>query len=238
MLVQGGIAGLLSGRSGSVVFARNRGGAYARDFTSPTDPGTARQLLLRSALGSANEEWRNLSATDRTVWENYGKTVTKRNRFGESKHVTGRAHFVAWFLAFTGGLDFEPTSFPLPTDLITPARPIIKINQILVNAPGNLFIFTSFTQLDPWGDVSPPDQIIFYGSPPLPLVRNFWKQNFPSHDSIGFSSETINPHTANWVITGGWDQAGGQKIFMKFRFIRRDGRISSFTYADGISVSV
>lgn len=235
MLIKGGIATHFSGRSGDVVFAHNRGGIYARDFTSPTDPETARQLLMRGALASANQEWRDYTPEERTVWDNYAKKVTVNNRFGEARHTTGRSHFVGWFLAFTGATNAEPVAFPTPTRLHSPAPPLLTFVSYTaqVDTTMDIFLQTGFT--DPTDDAGALVKIVCYLSPPLAVTRNFWKQEFPDYDSINRVAGAPGNVNLQMSSSAGWDPAGGEKAFIKFRYIRDDGRLSAFVYDNGIT---
>ena len=238
MLIKSGIVTHLSGRSGSQVFAHNRSGQYARDFTSPIDPESARQLLLRGALGSANAEWRDLSQSDRSVWNNYGNSVKVLNRFGDPHNITGRAHFIAWFVAFTAATDAVPISFPVPTHLTLPSSPFLLDAQIAIDGLGEARWDGTMKQIDHSTDAGHDQICACYTSGPLDITRNFWKQDFPyhhGHEYVGGVSEIVQ---FAFDISLGWDIAGDEKCFFKARFIREDGRLSAFSYSNSITEPV
>lgn len=229
-LAQGGIVGALSGRLGDVVYAHSRDGLVVRQFTQPTDPGTARQVLMRDALQSANTEWASLSLSDRSVWMNYGNVVKVANRFGVRRLITGREHFIGWFLAVTGATDAEPDVMTTPRLLTTPATPLGNSVDVAITEAGQAFFNPASKTLDPWPEPPNVDLFVGYLSPPLPLTRNFWKQSFPAHTSNTYVNDSIKI-VQTWGLTSfGWDPAGGERAFWKLRFIRNDGRLSPWVY--------
>jgi len=237
MLIKGGLITGLSGRSGAVVYAHGRGGTYSRDFVTPTNPDTARQQLIRGALTGANQEWRDYSSEERSIWDNYAKKVPKNNRFGEKRFATGRAHFIAWYLAFTGATGAEPVTFPTPTRLHSPAPPLLTFVSYTaqVDTTMDIFLQTRFT--DPTDDAGALVKIVCYLSPPLAATRNFWKQEFPDFGSINRAAGAPGSVNLQMSSSAGWDAAGGERAFIKFRYIRDDGRLSAFVYDNNLTVT-
>lgn len=85
----------ISGSIGGTVFARNRSGNYARARTVPTNPQTARQVAVRSALAELSARWSDtLTAVQRTAWGLYGDSVLVNNRIGSKIHLTGYNHYI------------------------------------------------------------------------------------------------------------------------------------------------
>lgn len=235
-VILGSVIGTISGRLDDVVYARTRDGLIARVFTPPTDPGSTRQLLMRDAMQSVNTEWANLSATDRVTWENYGKTVTSKDRFGAPRHRSGRDHFIAWFLAFTGATNAEPVTMVVPASLLTPTTVLRNQVAFYVDVGGNMNYDGSVEWTAGASWPSGTNYCVSYISPELPLTRNFWKQSFPSFGYISFAGAPANPIPLFFSMGGGFDPAAGKRLFHKTRFITADGRLSPFFYHSNISL--
>lgn len=91
----GPIVSNVSGKVGGVVFSRNRGGAYAKTFTVPTQPNTPRQIAARGALALAARRWvSTITNAQRETWENYAASTPVINRLGDERFLTGQQFFV------------------------------------------------------------------------------------------------------------------------------------------------
>lgn len=74
-ILGGGVFGEMRGKLGSMVFARNRGGAYARQFAKPIDPATIAQLAARNNFGSASSNYHSLDPSTKSLWQNFANSV-------------------------------------------------------------------------------------------------------------------------------------------------------------------
>jgi len=74
-ILGGGLFGEMRGKLGSLVFARNRAGAYARGYAKPVDPATIAQLSARNAFGTASSNYHSLSDTNKALWANFATNV-------------------------------------------------------------------------------------------------------------------------------------------------------------------
>lgn len=84
-----------SGSIGGTTFSHNRGGLYTRTRTIPTDPITARQVLMRSSFGTLANVWSSvLTPAQREIWELYAASVTVLNVFGDSINLTGQQMYI------------------------------------------------------------------------------------------------------------------------------------------------
>jgi hypothetical protein len=187
-------------------------------------------------MSSASDTWALSISTFRSTWDVYGKSVTVTNRLGDPRHITGRAHFIAWFLAYTGAHNAEPVAFPVPASLSIPATPLITNLTAEIAGDTSLAWLGDHSQIDPWGDPDPEDRLSTYTSPPLADTRNFWKQYWAGYGSDDFPSNNDTP--TPFIIGGGngFDVAGGEAAFVKLHYIRRDCRLSPFVYYRVITV--
>lgn len=88
------VAGI-RGALGGVVFARNRGGNFARNNTYPIDPATPAQVEARTRLANLQTYWANsLDAGERTAWTDLADATTFINALGEEYRPTGLNLFI------------------------------------------------------------------------------------------------------------------------------------------------
>lgn len=86
----GGGVSAISGKIGGTVYARNRGGAYARNWAKPTNTPTTKQSANRVAFGNISKGWAALTPAEQDGWNTLASTVTRMNRLGDSYTPTGR----------------------------------------------------------------------------------------------------------------------------------------------------
>lgn len=86
----GSVVAGIRGALGGVVYARNRGGNFARNNTYPVDPSTAAQVTARARLASLQTEWQQeLTTAQRTTWNDLADATTFVNALGEEYKPTG-----------------------------------------------------------------------------------------------------------------------------------------------------
>ncbi len=83
-----------SGSVGGTVFSRNKGGAYMRNRSIPTDPSTSAQLSRRAILSSQSQAWADLTDAQRANWANYATQNPVTNALGHSILLSGHQAFV------------------------------------------------------------------------------------------------------------------------------------------------
>jgi hypothetical protein len=75
-IIKGGSPlGELSGKMGGLVFSRNKGGAYVRQYVIPVNPNTVAQVNARAAFGSSAANWHNFNANEKARWQNYAEGI-------------------------------------------------------------------------------------------------------------------------------------------------------------------
>jgi len=94
MLIRMGMGTQMSGSVGGVVASRNKGGAYLRARSVPTNPSSNRQQFVRSVFGSNAQAWQALTAAQRTGWNDYAAATPVVNALGESIYLSGFNQFV------------------------------------------------------------------------------------------------------------------------------------------------
>lgn len=95
MLYLSPLVSAASGRLGSLIASRNRGGAYFRTMGNPNpSPETLPQLWQRTALGVVHDVWSGLSESERRGWGEFAAGMKRVNRLGRRRPVSGYAEFV------------------------------------------------------------------------------------------------------------------------------------------------
>ena len=94
LIVPGTGIGQASGKVGSIVFSRNRGGAYVRARSMPTQPGGQHQLKIRDAVEAASQQWRELTDNARQAWRTWADNRPVPNRVGQMIRLQGNAAYV------------------------------------------------------------------------------------------------------------------------------------------------
>ena len=90
----GGGVSAISGKMGGTVYARNKGGAYTRNFVKPTNPATVYQEEARDRLTQYSNEWRTMTDAQRLAWNNWADANPILDRLGAAKLLTGAQAYV------------------------------------------------------------------------------------------------------------------------------------------------
>lgn len=115
----GNMAQNVSGSIGGTTFGRNKGGAYARQKSSPVQPRTERQLTVRANLSLVSQAWRNLTAALRAEWETYAQAHPVVDVFGQALKLSGMSAFCKIAAdCLNLGLDQPTAPPPDPTEVI------------------------------------------------------------------------------------------------------------------------
>jgi hypothetical protein len=220
MLINSPLVGAGSGSLGGLTMSHNRGGQYLRKRVVPTNPGTSRQQVVRSLLGTLASRWGNvLTAAQRDAWDLYGSSVAFINAIGETIFLTGQQQYlrsnVPRLQASMAVVDDGPTDFTLPT--LTP--PTISDVDAGVQE-----IEVAFNDGDAWASEDGAGLIFLQGKP-LSAGRSFFKG--PYRFALNILGDSVAPPTSPQSITAlPYAVASGQLQWLQARVSRADGRLS------------
>jgi len=220
----------MSGKLGGTIFAHNRAGQYARNWSVPTDPASDQQLAMREGMRTLVTDWiETLTDHQRTEWATYGANVPVLNRLGDPINLTGQQWYIANNSARRqadpvqlprvddGPVNFDRGEYTAPTvDSWTPATPSVDL---------------AFTVGDDWVDEDGSAMLVYASRPQNPTV-NFFKG--PYRLAGGIYGDSITPETSPATILLPFPVAVGQKVFFRALVTRADGRLSSDTRFSGI----
>lgn len=91
----GAVVSEIAGSLDGVVYSHNRNGRYVRARVKPTNPRSVKQTVVRGGFASLSQQWRTLTAAQRTAWASLGAQMTQTNRLGEATTLTGNQAFIS-----------------------------------------------------------------------------------------------------------------------------------------------
>ena len=215
----------MSGSIAGNTYARNRYGNYARARTKPTNPNIAKQVLVRSVMQNLTTRWaQTLSSAQRAAWNLYGTNVAMLNKLGETIKLSGFNHYIRsnhWFDRMSRTLvDDGPTTFELPATDPSMSISISEATQLVT---------MTFDDSQAWCSEDDAMLVILQSQPQNPQ-RNFFNGPWTGRSAkVGAAGVPVVSPLDYASITVATE---GQRIWVKFRILRADGRLSQPFYAD------
>jgi len=209
----------MSGSIAGNTFARNRFGNYVRARTKPINPNTAKQILVRSVIADLSARWaQTLSAGQRAAWNLYADSVAMKNKLGETVYLSGYNHYMrsnAWFARMGRTLvDDGPVVFELPEQDATMSISVSEATQTVT---------CTFDDTKPWCSEDDAMLVILQSQGQNPQ-RNFFNGPWTGRSAkVGASGVPVTSPQDYASITVVSEL---QRVFVKFRILRADGRLS------------
>ena len=217
-----------SGSIGGTVFSRNRFGAYIRARSVPVNPNTARQVVARNAARSISIAWQTvLTQAQRDAWNVYAANVSWTNKLGDTVNLTGLNHYLrSNSLRVQNGIarvDAAPVIFTLATAELALAVTASEATQDLTidGDAGAAWV----GEADAW---------------------QFYSMGLPQNGGIAFFG---GPYRSVTAIPGAgpppfpatpaavFPFAEGQRLWVRSRIARGDGRLSEFAEVNFLAVA-
>lgn len=222
VILGGGVAAA-SGSVGGTVFSRNAAGPYMRNRSIPVNPASAFQVVVRNLMAQLTSAWvETLSDTERSLWETYAENVQLPGPLGNDRNVGALAMYVR---SNVPRLQADPVNLPR------------------VDAGPGIFDLGTFTNPDP-ADYDPVGQdfdlafdatdawaneddaaMLVYASPPQNKTVNYY--NGPYRFAGVILGDGTTPPTSPATISLPFTVLGDQRVFVRARVTRADGRLSS-----------
>lgn len=208
-----------SGSIGATVYSHNRFGPYIRARSVPVNPNTARQVAVRNAVRSIAIAWQNtLSQAQRDAWNLYALNVSWQNRLGDTVALTGLNQYIRSntprVMNTIARVDAAPTIFTLATAELALAATASEATQdITIDGDGAA---AWVGEADAW-------QFFFMGAPQnsgIAFFRGPYRQLT--------ATPGAGPPPFPVVIAGAFPFAEGQRLWVRSRISRGDGRLSEF----------
>lgn len=208
-----------SGSIGSTTYSHNRFGQYMRSRSTPVNPNTDRQVAARNAVRSITIAWQNtLTQAQRDAWDVYAANVSWLNKFGDTVHLTGLNHFIRSNAVLVQNgiarVDIAPVIFNLATaeGALTATASEATQDITIDGDPGGAWI-------------GEPGAWQFYS---MGLPQNGGISFFDSPWRILRATPGAGPPPFPVVAPGVFPFAEGQRIWIRSRIARGDGRLSQF----------
>jgi hypothetical protein len=208
-----------SGSIGGTVWSHNRSGVYIRNRSIPVNPNTDRQVGVRNAVRSIAIAWETvLTQVQRDAWDVYAANVSWQNSLGQTITLTGLNHFIRSntprVMNGIARVDAAPVIFDIAAAEGALAATASEATQDLTidGDPAGLWI----GEADAW-------QFFSMGIPQNGSRKFF---NGPWRQLTAVPGAGPPPFPV--VIATAYPLAEGQRIWVRSRIARGDGRLSEF----------
>lgn len=221
----------MSGSTGALVASHNRGGAYFRTRTIPTNPNTMRQQAVRSAFGTLVQYWTStLSAAQRALWADYASNTPVIDALGYSINLTGQNMFIRTNTpAVQAGIAIIEDA---PTTYNT-GEPPTSMDQLTDDVANRIGIDSGGTAYDTLvhlaGGASSAGNLLLYLGATLNPTRNYYKGPYQLVSATSFMAAASTVSVTTTFATA--ENANGNPVDGQIRGIRArclfsDGRLS------------
>ena len=208
-----------SGGQGGIVYAHNKGGPYTRARSIPTNPNTSRQIAVRTAVRNLAISWETtLTQAQRDAWDVYAANVSWTNRLGMSINLTGLNHYIrcntprriSGIAAILGAPAIQDIGDAEPA-LAATASAATQDLTISGEDPNDWI-----GEADAW-------QVYYMGLP-----QNASRKFFGGPYRLLTIVPGAGPPPFPIVIAASYVFQEGQRIWVRSRILRGDGRLSEF----------
>lgn len=220
MKIKSALVTQMSGSVGGITGAHNQGGLYFRARSIPVNTNTVQQQAVRATLATLTSRWNDtLTPLQRDQWANYSSNVPIVDRLGEARPIGGIAQYirsnVPRLQAGLDRIDTGPTTFNLGS--FTPVTFTASLGDT-----DNLEIV--FDADDAWANESDAAMLIYASRPVSPSI-NFFRGPFRFAGSV--DGDDASAPTPPATIDSPFPLLDGQRVYLRVRVTRADGRLSS-----------
>lgn len=217
-----------SGKLGGVVLLRTTGGFAVRALVTPVNPNTPQQSFIRATLADLSNRWANvLTQAERDLWAVYALNTPLVGPLGTIRTVSGlnmyvRANVVRRQATGLARTDIAPTIFDLGE--------FDPIQGIGMGVPSNIGF--TFDNTDAWANETGSAMLVFASRPQNASIE-FFRGPYQLAGQVD-GDDTVAP-TSPAAITNPFLMAVGQKVFLRVRVTRLDGRLSNEQFVSAIT---
>lgn len=208
----GAIVVAMSGKLGGHVFATNKGGAYMRTKTTPTNPQTSFQTAVRSIFATLSTAWSGLTASQRLTWNKAVEAFKRTDVFGDLKVPSGKSlhQRLNQNLVMKGIAAL--TSAPLPAEILTATLASI--------------VFDDDAILNLTFDSTPASgSTLLYATAPVSNGTSFVKNRLRYIELTNAITLDVLDAYDDYTDRFGFPDAGS-KVFFGVRFMNANGEVS------------
>ena len=221
LVVYGG--GIMDARGsiGGQTHSRNRYGAYVRARTKPINPNTDRQSVARAVMAEVAASYLDsASSAQRLEWSVFASNMPEKNKLGQTINFSGYNQYVkSNCAAQNAGL---PRILDGPVNFTKPGQdPAFDVTS----SEGSQEISVVFDENRDWAGEDNAGMIVQVGIPQNPSISFF---NGPWQSVALIAGNTAVPITTPQVVTSPYPIVALQKVWVRAKIIRADGRISDW----------
>jgi len=212
----------ISGKLGDTVYARNRGGMYARAWAKPSGTPTGDQTDKWDIWTLCGASFAGLDSDQLKLWREYADRISAKNRLGENIRLTAQTLFTECFTnASLAGLT------PLTEPHKASNRPAITDTEgILATTDGTNILDYRIGRTNAKGPGNSGCRLLIYAAPNLrPSVRNV--NNQFRLIAVGNANNTITNVTTAFQDKFGTSALVGQVAHVKLRVIDKATMLGS-----------
>jgi len=216
----------IRGQVAGLVYSRNTYGAYTRNNSSPTNPNTVAQQLVRTRFTASSQDWAGLPPLVQKSWVDGAAAWTRQNVFGLPQVLTG--------FNLKVGLDRnrQEINEALLTGFVLPQK-LIGLSSLSVVADT-----TGGTMEATFTPVIPVTQkIVVTATPPQSTGKKFVKSEFRKIAVLDSTDLSPVDLAAFYIATFGTLPVVGARIFIEFKpVLIANGQAATSLKADDIVV--
>lgn len=205
-----------SGSVGGLTYSHNAGGMYTRGRVTPTDPGSAQQLVVRGLIATLSNWWLAVvTEAQRGAWKLYAQNVVLYDSFGAAIKISGLAHYIRANVPRLQAGKTRIDAGPTPYDLGAFTPPTVTVDATADE------VDVTFTNTDPWAMAVGGHMLVYASRPQNPSI-NFFKGPYRYAGAI---SGAAAPPTSPATIALPFPCTVGEKVFFQVRVSQVNGRL-------------
>ncbi len=219
-----------SGMLGGVIFSHNKGGAYVKAFSVPTNPQTILQQDVRTDFAQLVSDWTGvLDQDDRDSWIDYAEVTPVTNALGESHLITGQN----WFIRTNTPLLQAGLTPVLVAPPIGAGPPMDAVFDIVAALFGVQEYTVAFDATQPWTSVDGAAMLVYAASPTSPGSK---RMDLPFRLLTTILGDSVTPPTSPvTALKSPWALQTGDRVVLEGRIVTPIGLDSGrFRSPDGL----
>lgn len=200
----------MRGKTGGAVYSKNKGGAYRKRRTVPSNPQTAAQIAVRSKISTLSQAWKSLTSEQQAAWQAATPQFQYINNLGQLQSYTAQALFMALNSSIRAANPSASllTSPPTPASITNVVPSAIAVTS---DAGAISLVEVTYAPTVPSGHA-----VIVQATRGLsPGVTRPSQSDFRQIHVIAAANGSPQDITSSWTAVFG-NASIGQKVFVKF----------------------
>lgn len=196
----------MRGSLAGTTFSKNRYSAYTRTKTTPVNPDTPAQQLVRQRFAQLSQAWRGLTAAQRAGWNQTAVNYNRTNVWGDQVPLNGFNLFKQLNQNLLNAGAATINDAPLPSAV----QGFTSLSLVADTTTGD--ITATFAAAIPVGQ-----HALLFATAPLSAGINFAKSQLRQIASLTSAGASPLDFTAQYVAKFGALPPVGSKVFMEMK---------------------